>query len=53
MSFIGAAAAIGFTGMGATIAAGVMMGGAVTVGTNLIRGNDPFDNMVRACWLAV
>ena len=45
MSFISAATAIGLTGIGATIGAGVMMGGATTIGMNLIRGNDPFDNI--------
>ena len=45
MSFIGAATAMGLTGIGATIGAGVMMGGATTIGMNLIRGNDPFDNI--------
>lgn len=45
MSFISAATAMGLTGIGATIGAGVMMGGATTIGMNLIRGNDPFDNI--------
>jgi len=49
MSFITAATAIlgtaGAVGIGTTMLAGAMMGGAVTIGTNLIRGNDPFDNI--------
>jgi hypothetical protein len=49
MSFIGAAAAVlsttGAVGIGTTMLAGAMMGGAVTIGTNLIQGNDPFDNI--------
>ena len=49
MSFIAASAAVlgttGAVGIGTTMLAGAMMGGAVTIGTNLIRGNDPFDNI--------
>ena len=49
MSFIGAAAAVlgttGAVGIGTTMLAGAMMGGATTIGMNLIRGNDPFDNI--------
>ena len=49
MSFIGAAAAVlgttGAVGIGTTMLAGAMMGGATTIGRNLIRGNDPFDNI--------
>jgi hypothetical protein len=47
MSFVAAATAIGFTGVGATIAAGAMMGGATTVAGNVIGGRDPFDNIGR------
>jgi len=47
MSFIAAATAIGFSGVGATIAAGAMMGGATTVAGNVIGGRDPFDNIGR------
>ena len=49
MSFIGAAAAMlgttGAVGIGTTMLAGAMMGGATTIGMNVIRGNDPFDNI--------
>ena len=49
MSFIGAAATVlgttGAVGIGTTMLAGAMMGGATTIGMNLIRGNDPFDNI--------
>ena len=47
MSFVAAATAIGFTGVGATIAAGAMMGGATTVAGNVIGGRDPLDNIGR------
>jgi hypothetical protein len=45
MSFIAAATTIGFTGTAATIAAGAMMGGTMTVGMNVVQGRDPFDNL--------
>jgi len=47
MSFVSVAVGIGFTGVGATIAAGAMMGGATTVAGNVIGGRDPFDNIGR------
>jgi hypothetical protein len=47
MSFVAAATAIGFTGAGATIAAGAMMGATTTFAGNVIGGRDPFDNIGR------
>jgi len=44
MSF-GVAAAMGLTGVGAAMMTGAIYGGLTTVGMNLIRGNDPFDNI--------
>ena len=43
MSFL--VTAFGLTGMAATLTAGAVYGGLTTVGMNLIRGNDPFDNI--------
>jgi len=45
MSFISVAVAIGLEGTAATIAAGAMMGGSVTIGSNVLRGRNPFDNI--------
>ena len=47
MSFAAAAVSMGFTGMGATLAAGAMMGATTTVAGNVIGGRDPFDNLGR------
>jgi hypothetical protein len=47
MSFVAAATAIGFSGVGATIAAGAMMGGATTIAGNVIGGRSAFDNIGR------
>ena len=43
MSFI--VSAFSLTGMAATLATGAVYGGLTTIGMNLIRGNDPFDNI--------
>jgi hypothetical protein len=45
MSFIDVAVAIGFEGTAATVASGAMMGGAMTAGSNIIHGRNPFDNI--------
>jgi uncharacterized Ntn-hydrolase superfamily protein len=47
MSFIAAATTIGFSGVGATIAAGAMMGATTTVAGNVLGGRDAFDNIGR------
>jgi hypothetical protein len=44
MSF-GVAAAMGLTGVAATMMTGAIYGGLTTVGMNVIQGNDPFDNI--------
>ena len=44
MSF-GIAAAMGLTGVGAAMMTGAVYGGLTTVGSNLIRGKDAFDNI--------
>jgi len=45
MSFAAAAVSIGFTGVGATIAAGAMMGATTTIAGNVIGGRSAFDNI--------
>jgi len=46
MAFVDVAIAIGFAeGTAATIAGGAMLGGTMTIGANLITGNDPFANI--------
>jgi len=45
MSFAAAAVSIGFTGVGATIAAGAMMGATTTIAGNVIGGRSVFDNI--------
>jgi hypothetical protein len=47
MSFVAAATTLGFSGMGATIAAGAMMGGATTIAGNVIGGRSALDNIGR------
>ena len=47
MSFVAAATYIGFTGTAATIAAGAMMGGTMTVGMNVVQGRETFDNLAK------
>jgi hypothetical protein len=45
MSFISVAVEIFGEGLAANIAAGAMMGGSVTIGSNVLRGRNPFDNI--------
>ncbi len=47
MSFAAAAVSLGFTGVGATIAAGAMMGATTTIAGNVIGGRSAFDNIGR------
>lgn len=45
MSFATVAVAIGFEGMAATLVGGAMLGGTMTIGANLLTGQDPFANI--------
>jgi len=45
MSFMGVAVGMGATGIGATLLAGGMMGGATSLGMNILKGKDPFSNL--------
>jgi len=45
MSFIVVATEVFGAGLAADIAAGAMMGGSITIGSNVLRGKNPFDNI--------
>jgi hypothetical protein len=45
MSFIVVATEVFGAGLAAEIAAGALMGGSITIGANVLRGKNPFDNI--------